>query len=340
MKGDKALEAQEKAFRLMEALSEVDEELLARSEEPGQIRKASKNSVNGGLGKGRRNFPARYRKAFAACFAFLVLGLSFLGARRLWFQDKGGGWDEARTTASGMASDLSAGMAGGGGQGADSVMQEGSDGEEKAQEDAGVLDVPSEMEAKQELALVPSSGEVQEKAGQELDRFDTGAMADGGIMERDSESGVSSMQWESAASMKDALTLGEAGELAVLGEYVPDVPEGYRFASGELLSGEEAAYLEIRLVFEKIGSDEKIVLRLTDYCRGEDGPAENVGEEIDGLWPEDREDRICISADQLTAADFEDNGVVAVIYGDGVVIECRGSARAEVIYKMISSLGN
>lgn len=62
------------AFRVMEALSAVDEELLERSEETA-VKSKNKMTVRG--------FVRRYRAACAACLCLLVLGAAYFGLRQM-----------------------------------------------------------------------------------------------------------------------------------------------------------------------------------------------------------------------------------------------------------------
>lgn len=303
-------ELQEKAFRLMEALSGVDEELLARSEEDG-------HSADHRREHRRRVFMWRYGKYLAACFVFLVLGVSAYSVSRLSLDV---GKKQNSTGNAGGAADYSL---------MENYELPGNNGAAQLSPEEALSSMESEEEnvtadTTENEAEAPA---ISPEEGAQRENTSDGAHTSNSAIDKSIE-----------AAMDTALTLEAARDLSVVGEYIPKtLPEGYRFFNGVLLREQEGGGYDIQLFFRNDGDTDAsdIVLRITDCCAAKktEGNA-SVQEQIDLIWPERRGERTFVTAEDLTAEIFRTSDTVAIIYDSGVVVQYTGEGTPEEIYEM------
>ncbi|MCM1045726.1 MAG: hypothetical protein NC417_09460 [Candidatus Gastranaerophilales bacterium] len=308
-------EMQEKAFRLMEALSGVDEELLARSEAAGASADRKK--------QGGRAFVWRYGKYLAACFVFLVLGVSAYSVGRF-------SYDGSKTE----SSNESAGGAGDSGRSEDSCAVQSNESmaqvaPEEAFSGAGLAEEGSTAAAADSMNGM-SAAATKESVQQEMEED----------VARDNVSAIA--EYSQKMTGYQAITLEAARELDVVGAYIPKtLPEGYQFVECLILREQEGGGYDIELSFQNAGGSDvrDIVLRITDCCAAAKSQGDaDLQEQINRMWPEQKEDRTFVTSENLTAEIFSVHTTVAVVYDSGVVVQYTGEGTPEEISKMFLSV--
>lgn len=273
--------AREKALRLMEALSGVDEELVARSEGAG--------STSGSAGHGRNSraagrtadqvirFYSRGSKILAACFVFAVLGAVF-GAASLMVQPKGSaaGQKEAKVMeeiaydaygdagAAAAAEAESTTAASGVGVMSASGSTDGGRGTDANADPLGASAEGAENEQERMSELSDGVGE------NGADNSGKVSASSQGSMKTDTEDEKQNRITDDSAEVMEALkepyeeiTEKEARAMEVLGSYIPTaVPAGYRFESAGRSTSENSAE-ELYVLWTKGMDDIHVVI--TDY---------------------------------------------------------------------------
>lgn len=367
-------ELQEKVFRLMEALSGVDEELLARSEEAGayaahseeagvhatRSEKAGAYAAPSGEvvahtarserirahavrrgGRKRSMAMWRYGKYLAACFAFLVLGVSAYSVSSFLYNgnkngSSGGSADGSYAMIENCAPEenLEAAQSNPGVDGLGGEISDG--GDPRGGVSGAAQSGPAETGYGKESAVADLTSN---KNGSQISEAQTETQK-----ENDEDAVVNNVpvQPYMEAVRDTSLTLETAKALAVVGAYVPGaMPEGYSFSYGVLLREQEGGGYDIELSFRNAGSADGayIVLRITDCCaaaKAEGNAA--LQEQIGLMWPERKEERTFVTAEELTVDIFRTSAVVAVIYDSGVVVQYTGAGTPEEICEMFLSV--
>lgn len=344
-------EERDKAFRIMEALSSVDEALLDRSEKPV---------------KAKKRIPVwRYGKMLAACFAFVMLGACALGAYIVvtW---RAGSSDQSAMESPSYAMNYN--------RAGEAAEAEGVPDENVPEEGSGQsTDGPARESILTEQKLQSEKEEQHQDSGSRQ----SGSTVDmsqnpeksqievlNGVTEDDTP-GLEVCQLDS----RKELTWEEAREM-VIGAYLPtDIPEGYQLESIRGMA-EAASYNEMTVFWVK-GMDD-ICLHITDYYAIAKPPegsdliladiskpetynvhlyeipyGETVPEEYrqiffnpvfraGDLTPELVEERM--KAVEDSGDTDTPRGRFGVLYDSGVLVEFNGDAAPEEVWEMFVSI--
>lgn len=332
----------EQAFRIMEALSGVDEELLARSDGEG--------GNKAGLKTRRYGKPIyRYFGTWAAVLCLAVTGAAIWA--NLWYL--GGGMDRMPNSSGGQGmyeevTDI-ADMGGEGNQpnhsfGANSRVQQ--DGSKEEYGGSGQAD-----------GLRPD----QQQNG--LKEENNGSsQADDLTPERQPEPSEGKFVTEGTGLEAGwaKVTLEEAADKAAVGKYIPqDIPDGYRFESARWNAEKEQLSLcfqrgmdSIMLFVGKaeegcetvdVGRPETYDVRLYEIPYAETVPEEYRESFLSPVFAwetftqEIAESRMCVYGD---AGDTDTpRGDFSILFSDGILVRFSGEGTAEQIWEMFSSMG-
>lgn len=238
------LDDRQKAMRLMEALSGVDEELLERSEGTGT----------------RTVIPFwRYGKQLAACFALVVMGACAIGVYSVTGNNKDATGNACFLAPQAM--DKNNSMAGAGdGKSADMAPSEGREQAADALEKEPAMENGrADMEEQFTDASNSMQGQSNRQDGLQAPQAESTANGlDNKSIAEDSEKLESS-----PADARAKITLQAAKEMERIGSYVPEkLPAGYRFESARG-SSPANSYLDMSLCWCK-GMDD-IRLHITEF---------------------------------------------------------------------------
>ena len=338
-------EEPERAMRLMEALSDVDQALLERC---------------AGTGRGVHFWHGA--RAVAA-----VLCLAVVGAAS-W-----GGYQLSRTRMGGADSS--------GGAAAPYMEEIREDAEEAVPRDEVTCDTAPEAAGAEDAVEAGQGGEQIRQT--EADKFMDGQYADGGEMPPGQEAAIEEGKRDGSGTGGDAveengspedtagcplppqsqkLTLAQAREDAALGAYVPTaLPAGYAFEEAHRVTEATEANLSLRwsrgmdsimLHLEKTGTPPATVdvekpetydERLYEVPYGETVPKE-YRQTFDN--PVFAAEDFSLEIVESRMKSYDDRGDTdtprgnfSVLYGDGVLISFNGRGTAEEIWEMFCSMG-
>ena len=316
MRADNSEKRQDKAFRLLEALSDIDEELLVRSEQAGVQMVAKVRSRN-------RMIPLwKYGSVVAACLVLLVLGTGVYSVGRLVY----GGAGTADTA------DLAS-------------LKENintSDATSKMESVLQAADTTREEEITNQGGSVEGiSGDVEREAGKIQDA--ESSMKDE-LTEELAQDKHSQRSGSAQNSVEDSvgssggaadLTLEAAKGLAVVGNFVPKtMPEGYRFVSAAAWAV-PTPYQSLCLSYINTTDSKQIELVITNYYMLLDdfpeGTVVNMPNNMMGF-------RNVIPADEVKKETFRTEDKVAVLYDGDVIVRFGGNADPETIYQVFTSI--
>lgn len=337
------------AMRIFEALSGVDEELLAKCEDA---------TDKGTVISFKKSRPIRYYgKIMAACLCFVVMGALLRTAGPLI----------SNTKSSETALNFSAI------QEVDSAKDDAMAEEEKAE---AVTDEISEVEmAEDGMGNAPAEGVPDLKQTQEAE-MDTGKS--GSQEQKNQENQMKGTQddiekADAAAQTEvscpknsvEKITLAEAKEETVLGEYVPGtVPAGYTFESASKSINEATGETEsitlcwtkgmddILIVISKATTEDMGIVDITkpetyDVHQYEIPYADTVPENYrstfqDPVFAEKDFSLEIVKARMKVIADQGDTdtprGEFTVLYDSGILVRFNGDSDAESIYEMFLSM--
>lgn len=309
-------EQQDKAFRLMEALSDIDEELLVRSEQAG--RQMAVKACNRS-----RAIPLwKYGSVAAACFILLVLGTGVYSVGRLVYG--GAGATDTADLASLKENINGAGVTA------------------QAESSLQTADTTCEEEtAKQESSAEGVSGDVERESGKiqnaESSIKDelTEELAQDKYSQRSDGVQNSALGSNDTSGGAADLTLEAAKDLAVVGSFVPEtMPEGYQFASA-ISWTVPTSYQSLNLSYINTTDSKQIELVITNYYMLLDdfpeGTAINMPNNMMGF-------RNVIPADEVKKETFRTEDKVAVLYDGDVIVRFGGNADPEAIYQVFASI--
>lgn len=339
------------AMRIFEALSGVDEELLIRCEDSVEVSATTK--------KVRPIW--YYGKAIAACLCFVVMGVALWSAGPILFDGTKNSSDSAYSAemqAKNAAQDAVENM-----DLADVAAADGGGSEQPAE---GVTESTNATASGQ----ISKSEETSNENGTASSVSDgkTGAATEERLADKDVDKEVLSDNIEAVVCPKDpaeAITLAEAKETALLGEYVPEtLPAGYILESVRKFCNEdtnEVAYITlcwtkgmdtIFMTISKVDAADITTIDITkpetyDVHRYEIPYADTVPEAYrssfhNPVFAEGDFARDIVKARMKVVADQGDTdtprGNFAVLYDEGVLVEFNGDGDAESIFEMFSSL--
>lgn len=327
------------AMRIFEALSGVDEELLIRCEDSAQASATTK--------KVRPIW--YYGKAIAACLCFVVMGVALWSAGPILFGSTKNSADTAYSVemqSNNAAADAIA---------ADEDMTAGpAEGKEESADDVA----PEQT----------SESEDKVAAGTSASDAENGAVAEELLQDKELTGDGTGNATEMEGCLKtpgEVITLAQAKETALLGEYVPKtLPDGYAFESARRVCNEETGEdLYITLcwtrgmddIFMTISKVDAAGVPVVDITKPEtydvhfyDIPyADTVPEAYRSsfqspVFTEADFALDIIKARMKVVADAGDTdtprGNFAVLYDEGVLVEFNGNGDAESIFEMFSSL--
>ncbi|MCH5345021.1 MAG: hypothetical protein J1E64_13380 [Acetatifactor sp.] len=308
MRADDFEKQQDKAFRLLEALSDIDEELLVRSEQAGRQ---------------NRTIPLwKYGSVVAACFVLLVLSMGVYSVGRLVYGGAGtaDSVDLASLKENINTSDATSKM--------ESVLQAA---DTTREEDTTHQEGPDEG----------ISGDIEKEAGkiQDAESSIKDELAEELAQDKHSQrsDGVQSSAQNAVGSSGGAadLTLEAAKGFAVVGNFVPEtMPEGYRFVSATTRDV-PTPYHSLNLSYISATDSKQIELVITNYYMLLDdlpeGTAVNVPNNMMGF-------RNVIPADEVKEETFRTEDRVAVLYDGDVIVRFGGNADPETIYQVFTSI--
>lgn len=326
------------AIRIFEALSNVDEELLARSEESAEAIPVGKSSA--GKKSVKKTRPIwYYGKALAACFCLVVCGVALWSVSRSLPQSTESACDTAVNVEMAVA---------------DAAAEEVAEAEEK----------PVEGEY---AAAVTEQSAVTSGAGEQNDGNSSGSSAEKaeeGL--EDLQHNISSAVTESCVSdSREVITEAEARATEELGDYIPTViPAGYVFESArrmnDLQTGEpmdimlcwtagmDSISIYITRVDAKsvttvdISKPETYDVHLYEIPYAETVPEAYRSSFNDPVFAEDDFSMEIVESRLQVVSDQGDTdtprGNFAVLYGNGILVEFSGRGEVESIYEMMKSI--
>lgn len=331
------------AMRIFEALSGVDEELLVRCEED--------NNIGTVVPLEKKHSVWYYGNVMAACLCFVVVGVALLTMGPVIFGEK---TNEALSPAN------------------FSAMQ-----------DAAVAEECAEVENADEGNVLTDEMDNRKNEGGASGLDTTTDGAGEGVQKQESQSQTSGTETETPLNhIKDAqgdsidievclqdstelITLEEAKDVAVLGEYVPDtLPTGYTLESAGKKNNDATGEAEsitllwskgmddIHLTIAKVNPADIITVDIAetetyDVHQYEIPYAETVPENYRSIFndpvfaeadfgPEMVKARMKVVSDQ---GDTDTpRGNFAVLYDSGIMVRFTGDGDAESIYEMFSSI--
>lgn len=308
MRADDFEKQQDKAFRLLEALSNIDEELLVRSEQAGRQNKA---------------IPLwKYGSVVAACFVLLVLSMGVYSVGRLVYGGAGtaDSVDLASLKENINTSDATSKM--------ESVLQaaDTTSEEETAKQGSPTEGVSRDIE-KESGKIQDAESSIKDELAEELAQDRYSQRSDG----------VQGSAQDAVGSSGGAvdLTLEAAKGLAVVGNFVPEtMPEGYRFVSA-IAWDVPTPYHSLNLSYINTTDSKQIELVITNYYMLLDdlpeGTAVNMPNNMMGF-------RNVIPADEVKKETFRTEDKVAVLYDGDVIVRFGGNADPETIYRVFTSI--
>lgn len=296
------LEREEEALRIMEALSGVDEDLLARSE--GLDGAAGAKQGQPGRGGKVLRFMNRHGRAMAACLCLALLGAAYLTLELRLGSEKNDG----------------AKRSGG------AYCEDDVNGEPQFFLQAQCGETEGEAERK--------TADLAEGEGQADGWNGEGAMTDGEVSgihaEDDKQFAVSpEMTQDGVANSEDffpaqvpqepeehVLSLEEARAVEALGAYVPEeLPEGCKFVGA--VYEEKDSGSSLVLTWTDGQQPLRLTLSRTSFAEPEGAyPADTAWEEV--FWQPEKDGKLQF----------------AVLYGDGVLAEYEGYLGREGVLKM------
>lgn len=303
---------EERALRIMEALSGVDEKLLERSEETGK-RKKNRNSR-----KYRRpGLMSRYGGLCAACLCLAVLGAAWW---RFAGQDKLPGMENSTSDNGARDTALQAESCGGGETSSLVSPQESGAAEEDTgtQESGYRLEEPDWLDI--DMLLQTASAE---KLNQEIDNTQQtmqqspeespARVEEDAAIQNSPESleDKCSVKEDAGAENAERISWETARAVSVLGSYVPEkLPEGYEF-----LAGQQSAEPRNSILLTWTNQEHILWLKLTE--------TELTAEMLEGT-----EEAVFDAKEDwqsLIPAPAADGSIrFSLLYGDGVLVEYKG----------------
>lgn len=342
MKEMKTKHNEERALRIMEALSGVDEELLERCQgagveraaDPG-VETASDRTAGPSVGTVINRFVWRHGRACAACLCLVILGAVFWGMERQVLKPYG-----SKDMSADSAAEYDMSIAGGvepatgmpagdaeeaGAEGTESAveMQPSLPGEEKILADVAEAMEPqwidmqrymkTEAEKHSETTDYRDSSampEIIQKESLEAERQEASSGTENGVMESKEE-----ISWEQACSLED------------VGAYIPDrIPAGYESISVRCNNaGEERN--RVTLLWNN--GEKNLWLNITetdwpaDIRIDSEPPVFTVEEDWKNLLPKPD----------------EDGGIqFGLLFEDGVLVEYQGCLTEDEVFELFDSI--
>lgn len=345
----------EKALRIMEALSEVDEDLLARCEDSGVVKvgTGTRTETDTETGTSKKVIPFwRYGKVMAACAAglFIMVGFLAVSGGVLW-----NGVMSKNETAAGIGLNS-----------ADCAMQEAAV-EEATTEEA----TPEAAEDKDFADNINNSisNSIQEAGGEQFKENDGEDAQKSEITDGMSGAEVEMAEPEDLIGSAN-ITLEEARSLSIMGAYIPQViPDGYKVESVRqnadevvllwskgmdtiriLVTGEHAFEQGVKPE-EQAGIRERLIdtskpetynVHLYDIPYAETVPSEYWQCFDHPIFREEDMTREIVEARMKVVEDAGDTatprGNFAVLYENGILVEFSVDASVEEVWEMYSSI--
>lgn len=330
------------AMRIFEALSNVDEELLAKCE----------NGVQPAV---RKRKILRYTGTLtaAACILVVCIALWRTGGYEYAAKDTAGGRNEAAEAPAASAE-------------AQAVEEKAIDTEtqaiaEEILEDVGESIPETVQESEKEQTGAGNEGGT---AKQPSDSTDAGSMKQGSTQDLNQEMEQAAVT-EALKDSRVDITETEARQLTTIGKYIPTrLPAGYVWESGKTYAEEKnstGAYVSlnwvkgmdsIHLTISTVEWEDVLLTDITaketyDVRLYEIPYAETVPEEYreifnEPIFAEEDFTKEVIEARMKVVADQGDTntprGQFAVLYEDGVLVRFNGRGTAEEIWEMFQSI--
>ncbi len=337
----------EGAKRLFEALSGVDEELLARSEEKKE--------------RQMPRFPAKWTRNLAVCASFAACGLILIYVSDVFGAPKSGSYTDNAAPESGAPQSAPAVGGDSGWSVAEDTLdrKEGTGGADWNGQGTGE---PEEAEADNYSA---------EKADEKT-RESAADISTDGAQEELQSSASASMEKESVTmencvglplAEEQALTLEEAKAVDTLGGYIPSaIPTGYQLESARYREADKRLFLSwlngmdyITLQIRLPGETEIAGIQLTDIAEaetydvslyeipyGETVPPDIREQFLEPVFAAGSLSQAVVEARMKTVQDAGDTGTPRgnfdVLYDSGVLVCFNGKATAADVWAMFQSI--